>query len=93
MIVTTWNCRGSISSKFSQAFFQYKKLYKSDIFYLLETKVSGDNTNQICRKLGYDNWIRVEAVGYNGGIWIMWTKNFFRLQLVFSHPQFVTCNC
>ncbi|KAG8636043.1 hypothetical protein MANES_16G093425v8 [Manihot esculenta] len=81
MIVTTWNCRGSISSKFSQAFFQYKKLYKSDIFYLLETKVSGDNTNQICRKLGYDNWIRVEAVGYNGGIWIMWTKNFFRLQL------------
>ncbi|XVF63210.1 hypothetical protein PTKIN_Ptkin09bG0069600 [Pterospermum kingtungense] len=34
--------------------------------------VSGDQTDVICRKIGFDYWIRVKAVAFSGGIWIFW---------------------
>lgn len=30
--------------------------------------MSGANADTVCKKLGFDNWARIEAVGFSGGI-------------------------
>ena len=35
--------------------------------------------------LGFDYWIRVEALGYSGGIWILW-KDILNINIVHTHP-------
>lgn len=49
--------------------------HKPNILGLLEPKVSGEQADMICRKIGYDEWVRVEVVGFSGGIWIFWREN------------------
>ncbi|XP_021598828.1 uncharacterized protein LOC110604828 [Manihot esculenta] len=50
------------------------------------------NEFQMKSLAGYDNWVRVETFGFNGGIWILWSEIFFKWTLVSMDPQFVTCN-
>ncbi|XP_021621482.1 uncharacterized protein LOC110621511 [Manihot esculenta] len=57
----------------------------------MEPRVSGTHADAICGRLGFDNWIRVESLGFSGGIWIFWTENNFSIQLIESHPQFFAC--
>lgn len=91
MIINSWNCQGSCSSEFCRGFKEYKRLFKPDIFCLLEPRTSGSHANSICRRLEYDYWIRAEAVGYSGGIWILWNEAGFSLSLIETYPQFITC--
>lgn len=63
-------------------------IQKPKLLGLLEPRVSGVHTDVICKKIGFDNWIRVEAVGFNGGIWIFW-GNEYDVHIVYTHPQFV----
>lgn len=46
------------------------RYHKPDVLGLLEPKVSGSQADDICEKLGLRNWIRVESVGFNGGIYM-----------------------
>ncbi|XP_019184648.1 PREDICTED: uncharacterized protein LOC109179603 [Ipomoea nil] len=55
---------------------------------LVEPKVSGDQANKICTKLGYEDWVRVEAVGFSGGIWVLWNKPL-DISVKYTHPQFI----
>nr|GMC77844.1 uncharacterized protein LOC109150389 [Ipomoea batatas] len=43
------------------------QVHKPDILSLVEPKVSGSHATSICKKLGYSDWVRVEAVGFSGG--------------------------
>ncbi|XP_019186593.1 PREDICTED: uncharacterized protein LOC109181296 [Ipomoea nil] len=47
-------------------------IYRPSILSVFEPKVSGAQANEICKKLGFSDWIRVEAVGFSGGIWVFW---------------------
>ncbi|XP_031097105.1 uncharacterized protein LOC116001364 [Ipomoea triloba] len=62
--------------------------HNPDILCLLETKTSGNNADDICINLGYAKWARVEALGFSGGIWILWNEEF-KIDILHSHPQFV----
>nr|GMD68491.1 ribonuclease H [Ipomoea batatas] len=54
----------------------------------MEPKVSGAHANTICMKLGFLDWVRVEAVGFSGGIWVFWNKSS-NVKVVATHPQFI----
>ncbi|XP_021605634.1 uncharacterized protein LOC110610068 [Manihot esculenta] len=83
---------GAASSNFLRAFKEYNRIYKPKIFCLVEPRISGHSADNVCKQLGYDNWVRVETFGFSGGIWILWSETFFKLTLVSTNPQFVTCN-
>ncbi|XP_031112081.1 uncharacterized protein LOC116016057 [Ipomoea triloba] len=40
---------------------------------------------------GFDNWIRVEAVGFSGGIWLLWRNNI-TVDIIATNSQFVLTN-
>lgn len=88
MFLFIWNCQGAGSRDFLRAAHFYITTHNPMIMALLETKLSGARANEVCKKLKFSNWIRVEAVGYSGGIWIMW-KEEVDVTVRCTHPQFV----
>lgn len=58
------------------------------MFGLFEPKVFGSHADAICKEISFDNWVRVEAFGYNMGIWIFW-QNSILVDIIATHPQFV----
>lgn len=63
-------------------------VHKPKILGLLEPRVSGDQADGICKRIGLENWVRVEAVGFSGGIWVFWSEEL-AVEILYTHPQFV----
>lgn len=51
--------------------------------------ISKDVADGVCKRLGRENWFRVEAEGFSGGIWILWNGTTVDLRIVHAHKQFV----
>lgn len=45
--------------------------------------------NKVCENIGKKNWIRVEADGFSGGIWILWDGDLIDPSVIHAHKQFV----
>lgn len=83
-----WNCQGAASRAFRRTFKHFCSEYSPEIVCLFEPKVSGDQANSICFDFGFDEWVRVEAVGFSGGIWVFW-KLPLQVEVLGTHPQFI----
>lgn len=82
-----WNCQGAGSKEFVRAARMFIKSHNPSIMGLLETKISGETANTVCKKLNFSNWTRIEAIGYSGGIWILWKDEIY-VMVSYIHPQF-----
>lgn len=91
MKIISWNCQRAASKRFMRAAMHFIKKYRPSCFCLLETKMSGQGAGDVCFRLGFDHWIRVEAVGMSGGIWVLW-KDELNITVIRTHPQFMLFN-
>lgn len=48
---------------------------------LLELEISVEVDDGVCKKLRQSEWIRSEAVGFNGGIWLLWNQTEINLKV------------
>ncbi|XP_019183629.1 PREDICTED: uncharacterized protein LOC109178450 [Ipomoea nil] len=80
--------KGAGSREFQRILKTLIKNHKPGLVGLVEPKVSGAQANKICSKLGFAEWVRVEAVGFSGGIWVLWNKPL-EIVVEYTHPQFV----
>ncbi|XP_019152396.1 PREDICTED: uncharacterized protein LOC109149189 [Ipomoea nil] len=55
---------------------------------LLEPRISGNAADKACKSFGFVNWLRVEAVGFSGGIWLLWNNNL-KVEIIATNPQFI----
>lgn len=55
---------------------------------LFELKVSSSQADGICCRFGFEQWLRVEAVGFREGIWLFW-KADVEVKILATYPQFV----
>ena len=88
MNLLIWNSNRTTSKEFSCTIKELLRIHKPVILGLLETKVSGFKADTICNKLGFEHWLRVEALGFSGGIWLLW-KESCNVQILKTHPQFI----
>lgn len=65
------------------------RLYRPTILILLEPRISGTSTDEVCRRLGKSRWIRSEATGYSGGVWLLWDGDTIDVKLIHVHKFFV----
>ena len=86
-----WNYQGTVSREFRRTLSELIKFHNPEIVGLLETKNSREPANNFCMQLGFENWVRVEAVGYSGGIWIFWNGSKCHVEVVKTHSQFILC--
>ncbi|KAI9086987.1 hypothetical protein K1719_031148 [Acacia pycnantha] len=62
--------------------------YKPEIFVLLEPRVSGTKADHVIKRLGFLHSHRVEASGFSGGIWILWSSKV-SINVLVNNVQFV----
>ncbi|XP_039014644.1 uncharacterized protein LOC120144710 [Hibiscus syriacus] len=59
---------------------------------LLETQISGNAAKKVIRKFGFQNSFRVEALGFSGGIWLLW-KDGLNVEVLTNSTQFIHSRC
>lgn len=89
MKIFIWNCQGATSRAFRRTVKNHLRDHKPCIACLLEPRVFGNHANDICFSLDFDKWLRVEAFGFSGDIWVLWKESIL-VEVLQTHPQFVT---
>ncbi|XP_072066946.1 uncharacterized protein [Arachis hypogaea] len=67
MNIISWNYRGAGSKTFPSIIRDLRQQYGANLFFLLETHISGTQGKQIRDKMGFDKSFVVDAVGHVGG--------------------------
>ncbi|XP_028797607.1 uncharacterized protein LOC114753107 [Neltuma alba] len=62
-----------------------------DVLCLLETRISGERADNVVRHLGFNNWLRLEATGFAGGIWVLWDESQCTINYICSTTQLIHC--
>lgn len=88
MISLIWNIQGAGSKDKVRTIKEMVRLHKPHILGLLEPKISGSKANEVCKQLGFEDWVRVEALGFSGGIWVLW-RNTIKVKILKTHTQFI----
>lgn len=84
-----WNCQGAAYHGFMRLVKILISKERLNFLCLMETKVSGDQANDICKWMRFDDCLRVEAFGFSGGIWTFWINTMKVDIIIATHPQFV----
>ena len=61
------------------------RIHKPYIGGLLEMKTKYTHADMVCNKLGFEHWIKVKAVGFSDGIWVLW-KDIVQVEVLRTHP-------
>ncbi|KAL8158974.1 hypothetical protein V2J09_000511 [Rumex salicifolius] len=74
------------SREFNQSFKELIWIHDSAILVL----ISGAQADRVCAALGFDGIVRSEAVGFRGGIWVLWHHSRVWIDQIDMHVQVVT---
>ena len=88
--IFVWNVQGAGSREVLHVLREHIRMHKPSIVALVETRISGAKAQDVCNRVGFRNWFRVEAQGFQGGIWVFWNSDETDLVVLNSHDQFVT---
>ena len=84
-----WNTRGTGSRNFPNLIRELTSFYHIDFIAILETRCSGNKALNICQKLGFHYFEIVDADGFRGGLWCLWSSRFHSIKVVSKHSQFI----
>ncbi|KAK4269266.1 hypothetical protein QN277_022450 [Acacia crassicarpa] len=86
-----WNSRGAANRGFATVLKDLKFRYKLDIVVILEPRISGPQAERVIKGWGFNNWVRMESVGFTGGIWIVWERKDLEVEVIVKKEQFIHC--
>lgn len=69
-----------------------KNSHNPDLDILTKKRLSGDRANSVISNLGYEGFFKVDAMGFSGGIWILWNSTSIVVEPVSAsfHEVFLT---
>ncbi|KAI9083831.1 hypothetical protein K1719_034089 [Acacia pycnantha] len=82
---------GAASKSFAAVLRDVKHRYKVDLMIILEPRVSGNAAVKIIKSWGFKHSERVEAVGFSGGIWLLWNSDALGVDVLVKEEQFIHC--
>ena len=83
-----WNCQGAGAPEFRRVFMYYMKKFKPSVVALYEPRISGWKADDFIQHSGFHRSHRVEAIGYSGGIWILWREQV-EVDVIENHRQYI----
>ncbi|KAI9084926.1 hypothetical protein K1719_033099 [Acacia pycnantha] len=89
--LVVWNSRGAAKKGFAATLKDIKTRYRLDLAVILEPRISGSHATKVIRGWGFKNWVRMEADGFSGGIWILWEREYLKVDVIVKNEQFVHC--
>ncbi|XP_028792623.1 uncharacterized protein LOC114748407 [Neltuma alba] len=88
MSIFVWNCQGAAANKFHSVLKSFIRDHRPHVVALVEPRISGITADKVIRKIGYAYSHRVEANGFSGGIWLLWT-DAVEVEVITNHSQFI----
>ena len=85
-----WNVQGAGSRAFIAALKEIIKRNKPNIVVLVETHMRGDHADKLATVLGFNGHLRMDAIGFSGGIWVYWRKEELIIDPITKHEQYIT---
>lgn len=86
-----WNCRGADAQETNTYLHDMISHHNPCIITLLEARVHSTHAHRnILSKTYLTNIIAVEAVGFVGGLWLMWDAARVSVELISAHDQILT---
>ncbi|KAI9100218.1 hypothetical protein K1719_024436 [Acacia pycnantha] len=82
---------GAASKGFAAVLKDTKFRYKVDVAVILEPRISGALATKTIKSWGFKFSERVEAVGFSGGIWILWNLEDICMDVLVKEEQFIHC--
>lgn len=80
MNIISWNVRSAAGADFRRIFREMIDSYKPDLVILSETRLSGQRAESIISTLGFNNHLKVDAMGFTGGIWVLWPSEAIQVE-------------
>ncbi|KAI5310975.1 hypothetical protein L3X38_030079 [Prunus dulcis] len=77
-----WNVRGAGRKSLQNAFKDHCRVHDISICVMLEPRITGDNSLKVLKSLGVPKFERVDAMGFSGGIWVLWDDMRCKLEVV-----------
>ncbi|KAI9117550.1 hypothetical protein K1719_011716 [Acacia pycnantha] len=65
--------------------------YNVDVVVILEPRISGVQAAKTIKNWGFKFSVRVEAVGFSGGIWLLWNMEELSVEVLKEEEQFIHC--
>ncbi|KAI9081887.1 hypothetical protein K1719_036149 [Acacia pycnantha] len=87
-----WNIRGAASKGIAAVVREMRFKYKLDMMVVLEPRVNGNIANKIIKSWRFKHSIRMEVVGFSGGIWIIWDREDLSVNVLEADEQFLHCS-
>lgn len=88
-IVLSWNVRGARARYFPSLVHDICSRYRVDVFVLLEPRISGTTADRVIRQMGFQHNVRVDVVGFCGGIWLLHNDLDQAVDVVCMSSQFI----
>lgn len=86
MFVFYWNARGAGYRSFPTLIRDLRARYHFQILLVLEPRISGTKASMVIRKMDFSKNYRVGAVGFLGGLWLLWDKDCLSVDVLSAHP-------
>ena len=77
--------RGAGSRDCLNSLKEYLRIHKPAIIAILETHISGKKADKVCNNIGFQGRYRVEARGFQRGIWVLWDTSELSLNILKAH--------
>ena len=88
--ILVWNVQGAGGKEFLNIMKEHIRVHKPRLIALVETRISGARAQAICTRIGFNKSLRVEAQGFQGGIWVLWNPEEIQVDPITLHDQYVT---
>lgn len=79
MNILIWNVRGV-----RRVFRELVTNHKLDVVILIETRVCGERASGIIATLGFERYVKVDAMGFASSIWVLWNPHTVYMEPVAS---------
>lgn len=91
MNILAWKIREAANADFRRAFHDLLQKFSPDIVILTETCLSGLRAQGILSSLGFENYIKIDAMGFSSGIWLLWHPHIVTIEPLTSSFQELHC--
>ncbi|KAL4311843.1 hypothetical protein GQ457_01G028380 [Hibiscus cannabinus] len=87
-----WRANGALDPVSRRYFRLLVRKHKPEIFCIMEPRISGVQVDDFIRASGFEFSYRVEASGFSGGIWLLWSASV-TIDIVAISSQFIHAHC
>lgn len=87
--VLIWNVCRAGNKKFLGAVKDLIHIHIMDFLVILEPQISGFATDAVINHIGFDKNVKVDAISFSSGIYVMWNDNIGSVNVISLSPQYI----